>query len=171
MKCHLFHSESESFEAKWFKSCRVVDSGFVYTVNEQMSRTVCATHYAAIRRSFKYVFTVFRVLLCMQTCMRTFLLPSTESFTQPSSVSVSAIKYAANGVNTVYRSMFCSTACLAAPVIDTGIKPFPLYIPKNAAKFDSCEMAQSSKTENALSSIFALPEAYAHSVKPSYVYG
>lgn len=52
MKCHLFHSEAENFEAKWFKSCRVVDSGFVYTVNEQMSRTVCATHYAAIRRSY-----------------------------------------------------------------------------------------------------------------------
>ena len=29
MKCHLFHPESESFEAKWFKSCRVVDSAFV----------------------------------------------------------------------------------------------------------------------------------------------
>ena len=52
LKCHLFHSEMDGFPNKWFQACRADRDGFLFTVNEQMSRTVCATHYAAVRRTY-----------------------------------------------------------------------------------------------------------------------
>lgn len=50
LRCILRHGQFESFEAKWFKSCRTLSDGFLFCVSEQMSRTVCVNHYAAVRR-------------------------------------------------------------------------------------------------------------------------
>lgn len=46
----LRHAPYEEFEAKWFKSCKVTDGGFLFAVSEQASRKVCWEHYAAVRR-------------------------------------------------------------------------------------------------------------------------
>ena len=50
LRCILRHGQFEGFEAKWFKSSRALQDGFLYTVCEQMSRTVCVNHYAAVHR-------------------------------------------------------------------------------------------------------------------------
>ena len=51
MNLLLRHASYEEFEAKWFKSCKVTDGGFLFAVSEQASRKVCWEHYAVVRRT------------------------------------------------------------------------------------------------------------------------
>lgn len=49
---HLRHGNTRNIETKWYKSCKVTDSGFLFTTSEHPNRTVCMQHYAAIKREY-----------------------------------------------------------------------------------------------------------------------
>ena len=51
--CILSHAGHESFEGKWYRSCKKTDGGFLCKVTEYWGRTTCLNHFGKLKRDYQ----------------------------------------------------------------------------------------------------------------------